>query len=77
MGFRSMRVGRPRGKRGANAYPLRRVISETAFDETLECGHTIAKRIDFVGYTCAVRRRCKQCFVNSRSSLQSSEGEGD
>ena len=57
------RAGRPRGKRGANAYPLRRVVAEFGNQEELECGHIIFKPRDFVGYTNAYRRRCKQCYL--------------
>lgn len=60
--FRNMRVGRPKGKSGANAYPLRKVIIDGVFEETLECGHTIPKPRDFVGPTNAYRRRCRYCY---------------
>jgi len=63
MGFRGKPMGRPRGISGANKYPLRKVVIDGVLEETLECGHTILKPRDFVGFTNAYRRRCKQCYL--------------
>lgn len=55
---------RPRSN-GARTGPLRKIISVeykggTPF-ETLECGHTIIAKQDLMGFTNAVRRRCRKC----------------
>lgn len=47
-------------------HPLRRVVSEGTNEhglhtETLECGHTIRRKKDIIGYTNACRRRCRLC----------------
>jgi len=62
MGFRNMRMGRPKGVSGANKYPLRKIIQDYGNEELLECGHIILKPRDFVGYTNAFRRHCRYCY---------------
>ena len=49
--FRNMRVGRPKGKSGKNAYPLRKVVERYAHEELLDCGHIIPTPRDFIGET--------------------------
>lgn len=55
---------RPRSN-GAHTGPLRKIIAteykgDTPF-ETLECGHTLMAKRDLMGFTNAVRRRCRKC----------------
>lgn len=47
--------------------PLRKIVSEGVNEhgcqtETLECGHTILRKQDIIGYTNAYRRRCRHCL---------------
>ncbi len=55
---------RPRSN-GSKSGPLRKVVSswfvgEVPF-EKLECGHEIVAKRDLMGFTNAVRRRCRKC----------------
>ena len=59
--FSKMRMGRPKGKSGNNAHPLRKIIGYDGLFEVLECGHLILPRRDFVGETFAIKRRCWKC----------------
>lgn len=51
--------------------PLRKVVTEGVNEyggqtETLECGHTINRKKDHVGYTNAFRRRCRHCMKENQ-----------
>jgi hypothetical protein len=56
---------RPRSN-GVRTGPLRKIVAEGVNEhgvqtETLECGHTIRRKRDLMGFTNAVRRRCWKC----------------
>jgi hypothetical protein len=51
--------------------PLRRIVSRQfsaagSPTETLECGHVVHERQDYIGSTNAVKRRCKMCLAHAR-----------
>lgn len=55
---------RPRSN-GSHTGPLRKIVS-TCYTggaplETLECGHEIMAKRDLMGFTNAIRRRCRKC----------------
>ena len=68
-GMMTMPLGRPKGpkrKVRVNRNPLRRVVDREARPgglilEVLECGHKVRERLDVIGPTNAVRRRCAAC----------------
>lgn len=68
------RGGGPRPQsNGSDSGPLRRIVAEGENEhgvqtETLECGHTIRRKRDLIGFTNAVRRRCPKCKKESYNS---------
>ena len=66
--------GRPKGKSGANAHPLRTVIERDSVYELLECGHIIGIPRGFSGQYYSKRRRCKQCYQKAVIKLDMPQG---
>jgi hypothetical protein len=82
MAFRSKYGHARKPRMGAKAYPLRKILGTrmvplkladgrdseySILHEVLECGHTMRPREDFVGETNASKRRCTQCFRESKT----------
>jgi hypothetical protein len=65
----------PRGsvrRRQTLRCPLRHIVGEGIDEhgvniETLECGHVVRRRQDFIGETNAVRRRCRACLREGKA----------
>jgi hypothetical protein len=67
--FWNNRGPRPRSN-GAKSGPLRRVVASWCVGkyvfERYECGHEREAKRDLMGYTNAVRRRCRACKLAAR-----------
>ncbi len=63
-------------KTNKNKYPLRKVTQGGVEGEInghpsknlvlLECGHLAYPSAEIYGYTCPVRQRCRQCFLEAQ-----------